>query len=472
MEKNNIIVIAILFLLAFGIYLAFSNSILSDKTYGELLRDKTMNDLGPVNILLVALSLSFLTAVITYLALYEKENPSISFLVSILFLLSPVVLNTITVGYSFYDVAAAFLLSLGLFIYKKTGSPIKFASFLFFIAAFLISLPYFVPSVSNLTLVGMLLPLAALSLAKSEKNYLDESLLAFIAGAVFSFFSPGIAIIFLAFAADAGLASINQTKNQHLFWSAFAFVLVLSLAFLNPESTLTSALSLAVGFSILSYFLFFLFAMDMDKYKSFFMFALLALSAIGSSFVLGSALDQRATPSLVNAYQFSKTLEGKAGLIGFPNTYNYYSGKSGVLLQPEELVSERQLPVDYVILDSNGLYNMYGNSSIVFRFDSFNPTTGNPGTVLFRNSRQIAVTSLSPDMKNAMSDATVQDISNGVTRRVSFPKLKSFSKTLSLTDKNNLLINIENLGSSNLYNLLFRNQEVFNNNGTMIATVR
>ncbi|MDO8554369.1 MAG: hypothetical protein Q7S22_06170 [Candidatus Micrarchaeota archaeon] len=475
MNKNNLPVIAILLLLTVGLYLGFSNSILSDKTYGTLINDETLSSLGLDNLFPITIILVFLTAVILYFAIAQKENTINSLLVVLLFLFSPLVLTNLAVVYSFYGVLAASLLSIALLVYKKLDAPMKYLALVPVVIALIISLPSFAFSISNITTVGILLPLSILALAHMEKqaivekHTIHESIIVLVLGLVFALFSPGISIILLAFAASEGLAVINKSNHQNIFWSAFAFMLILSMALLNPDSTLVSALSLAIGFSILAYFLFFLYTADMEKYKLFFVFSLVILSAISSSLILSSLLEQRASPSLIEAYKFSKTLDGQFGIIDFPNTYAYYSGKNAVILNAENLVSEKPLTVDYAIIDVNGIYKLYGNSSIVFRFDSMSAVNGNPNSALFRNNQQIAVTSLSTDLKSAITDAVIQDNVNGATKRISFLKIRSFTKSLTLSDPRNLLINVENIGSSNLFNLLFRNDKLFDNNMTMIV---
>lgn len=471
MNKKVLFAVFALFLTTVGLGMAFSNSILSESAYRALIGDQFLSSFSPENLLVLSALISFLTASIIFLSFYH-DNISFPLALSLLFLFSPAILSNLAVADSFYNLISAFVMSIGIFIFKKYENHLRFASIIFFIASIIIYSNHLAFSYQNLFLVGMTLPLAMLSLSYMEtfSNSNSKQELAVLAfGFVLAFVFPGISLIILTYSASSGFEKISNTKNPPMFWAVVVFFLVLMLSFLNSDSSLIGGASIAFAISLLFYFMFFIMSVEIASYRNAVIFFFILLSVLSSSFVLSQSLSNRASGDLIFTYMSSKSVDGNIGLFAFENSYKYYSGKDAVILTPEDLLASNKLDADYVIIDSTTLYEMYDNSSIVFRFDSSGFTADSPQSVLFINSKQILATTLSSDFNSVDADAMIQDSRTGSVKSVSFTKLRALSRSIPLTDKRNILVNIDNLGESNLFNLLYKNQQLFATNTTLLV---
>ncbi len=458
--------IFVLFALVFSIYFAFSGLAISEDGYKELLLFK----IGPQQLNLVKLVaplLSFLSSLLIFKS--YKSDSLAAFLVSILFIFSPLVLFNISYLYSIITTVVIFLFCLAGFLYHYFSSNLRYVFLLPLIVGGYLTYSYldYSFSMAKIKDVGILLPLSAISVALIIKDKIDMSVILFIIGLVSSLFLPSLSLVLLSFSCLISMSIFLKHFDDTLFWAVFVLFLVFYILY-NPVSEgYLHAFSSAIAISLVSYFLLPLF--NVSKYQNAFFVFLIVVGFSNSIFMF----EQRDFASIGDKeieFFTSLDFEGSLGVLDNEYMFEFYTGKKPKLLSLEDILEKRDLGIDNVLLSTKGLQKTLGSRPIVFSM--YRISDSNDGySAEYLSDNYLLRLFISKDSKT-ISDGVLFDMKQGGQgRTVSFPKLKPFNSNISLLEGNTLL-NTENILDTNLYDLLFKKQTISEAPGIKLIRVR
>ena len=456
MKFENIVHMIVLILVPLGFFLLSPG--MSDTGYGELIENPFLGDFGAE-----AAKVLILIAVIAGGLLFYKaeKDENMSFIVALFILLSPyLVLNT-TLSSSPLSAISFLLLAIAYFVARRVN---VYAAVVPLIIALVIWHPI-EPSLSNIMAVGLILPLSALVFIKRKK----EAVGSFVIGAIVSAFSPVYGLALLAFAGNKALDQFSKNLNDKKFWFLGVFAIVLYLLIPSEAEGVFQTIFAAAGVTGLFYLVLSLYKFDGSKFLYIALAFLLALS-FGNSF-MEYHLNVVSIPSedSIEAFKILSDKDGNVGIMEFENTFKFYSGKEGVMLNAGELIESKNLGIDYIVLSSPGLYKKFENRSVVFAFGGGGDDNGKL-IGMFVNRNYVLYTELTEDLEPT-GDGTIQDRKSGFTIDVPFTKLRKFNEELPLNDPNNLLINTQNIEESNLYTIL-TSEPLYQDNGVKVVEVK
>ncbi len=444
----------VFFILAFSLHFAFSQKAIAEDGYKELLLLK----LGSQYLDLVKISipiLSFLSSVLIFKAFSSKpehnEHSLVPFLVSLIFLFSPLILFNVSYSYSIITALVVFLFTCALFLFFHFNSSVRYVSLVPLVIAAYLAYNFLDPSFSLAKIkdVGIILPLSSIAIVLIIKDKIDASVMLFIIGLFASAFLPSFSIVALSFSAILSVKSFFKFDDM-LFWAVFVLFLVFYIFFNPAKENYTYAIGASLALSLIVYFLLPLF--NLSKSISAFIVFLVALSFTNSMFLLEQKDLKVLSSEELEVFNSALKLQGTFGVLDYEYSFEYYSGKKPKILNTEDLLETKNLEVDYVLLDSKALNKMLESRPIVFSLSSVSLSNGNY-IADFKNENYLIRLFLSKDSE-LITDGVLFDLTRGGQgRTVSFPKLKPFNK-IKLLD-GNVLINTENILDTNLYNLLF-----------------
>jgi len=457
MELKNIVHMIVLILIPLGFFLLSPG--MSDAGYSELVENPFLGDFGAEAVSAFVLVAVMAAGLLFYKA--EKEE-NMSFIVALFILLSPYLVLNVTLSSSPLSAISFLLLAMAYFVARKVN---VYAAVVPLIIAVIIWHPI-EPSLNNIMAVGLILPLSALVLIKKEK----EAVGGFIVGVIISVFSPVYGLAVLAFSGNRALDQFSKNLNDKKFWFLGVFAIVLYLLIPSEAEGVFQTVLAAAGVTGLFYLVLSLYKFDGNRYLYIALAFLLALS-FGNSFV-EYHLNIVSIPSEDSIEAF-KILSGKGGEVGimeFSNAFRFYSGKEGMMLNAGELIENKSLGVDYIVLSSTGLYKKFENRSIVFSYGGGGLNDQGRLIGMFVNRNYVLYTELTGDLEPT-GDGTIQDRKSGLTINVPFTKLRKFNEELPLNNPNNLLINTQNIDGSNLY-LILTSEPLYQENGVKVVEVK
>src|SRR3989338_505409 len=446
------IYIFVLFALVFSVYFAFSASAITEDGYRELLLLKIGKEHLDI-VKLVIPTLSFLSS----LLILKSAKSETSFLVSLLFVFSPLVLFNIFTSYSLIIAISIFLFSLAGFLFFYFNSNMRYLFLLPLMLGGYLTYSYldYSFSLAKIKDVGILLQLSTISVALIIKDKIDISVILFTIGLVSSLFLPSLSLVLLSFSCLMSMNLFLKHFDDTIFWAVFVLFLVFYILY-NPASEgYFHILSSAIAVSLVSYFLLPLF--NISKHQNAFFVFLIVISFSNSIFLFGK---RDLSPINDKEIEFFTSLDfdGSFGVLDNEYVFEFYKGKKPRLLTVDDLLEKGDIEVDYVILSTDGLQNVLGSRPVIFRISSISGS--NDGySADYLSGNYLLRLFISKDSKT-ISDGMLFDMTQGGQgRTVSFPKLKPFNSNISLLE-GNALINTENILDTNLYDLLFKKQTI------------
>lgn len=470
MEFDSKIYISILFLLVFSVYFAFSGPAIAEAGYKELLSLK----IGSQYLDFVKLAIPLLAFASSAL-LFRTAAPDsfrVPFIVSILFILSPIMFSNISYAHSLVTAAVIFLASASCFLFfRYQGQAARGAAIILLVISAYLAYTY--PdssfSLAKIKDAGLLLPLSALSFALIIKDRINASVVLFILGAAVLLFLPSIALVFLAFAALHALDILSKEFDNMLFWAVFVLFLTFYLFFNPTAGNLLNAIGVSLAFSLISYFLLPLFKLS-NAITPFSVF-LVVLGFANGIFLLNQADFGIPAWEELEVFSYAASLPaGTFGVLDHQHSFEYYTQKKPLLLNADDMLENRSLGIDYAVLSAGGLEKAMGPRPVFFRLFSVSADNGRYSAD-FVNRNYLLRIALSQD-SSIIDDAVLFDLSkNGQGRTVSFPKLKPFNSNTNLLE-GGAIINTESILDTNLYNLLFVNPVLYEAKGIKLARAR
>jgi hypothetical protein len=316
--------------------------------------------------------------------------------------------------------------------------------------------------------LGLILPLSFLFLVFEDLRKKDL-LVAFFVVLLLTPFSPSFSLVVLSFYAALGFTYLLKTQAKTDGWLALCFFVAFYLGLL--VSNLTTFVIVGGGVVILAYFFF---SLRIITPRTATVFSLFFIAALASSITfVRLESDKTQMPSKELISMFQSAIDGDVGVLEFPNAFKFYAGKEAKMITREDLLSNKSLDVDYLIFSTDSLYRIFENSSIVLKFFApINPEKNYGYNAVFGNRGHELYVSLSSDYSILPEPQPIlTSLSSTYTKKIAFSKLKPFSSSLPLIDRKNVLINLEQLTNTELYNILIRCDVVNENNTTKIYRV-
>lgn len=473
MDYQNRLYLLILVLLPVALYFSFSSGEIADTGYTELIKLKSL--LGNQSVDLVKILIILSTIVSTILIFYGMNLKDInSFFVALLFLLSPAISINLIHGYSFTTALSVLFVSIAFYLFFSYKKPVKYlALFPFIIAVFITySFQGFSFSFQNISDIGLVFPISTLPLLFMYKGKIDETVFIFIIGIVSAFFSLPIAIISLSFSALKSTEYFFKNFDDKKVWLILTFFIGFYILFDPITLNITHNLSAALAISVIAYFLLSLFDLSHKKYVTFFMIFMFSLGFTNLYLAIQNSSLDIPNSEDVNSFKFVASLQGSTGILAYPHAFEYYTDKKPVMLDSKQLLSNKELDLEYIALSSDKLFDVLSSSSITFRLVSLERFNDGNYIAQFLSGDTLLRLQLSSDFE-IMGDGVLIDLTtNSQGRTVSFPKLKLFNQNESIISANNVIINTENIIDSNVYNLLFRKQSIYSGVSTKLIKVK
>lgn len=479
----TILQISAVILIVIGIYLAFSSEGISESGYNELILSmaflKILGELSTIKIFSVVISV--LSSVILYLSLTKySENKTVSFLVTLLFLLSPLFLFNLSFFISFATIISIFLFSLSLAITVFADKNLRYVALLPTILGILLLYPTINFGGLSITSVfttfgslGFLLPLSFLPFlfADLRKN---ELIIPFIASLILAPLFPAISLVSFSFYAVIGLAHLlkhneNTEKTEPLLVLSFLIVLYLGIELI---STSLSFILVAAAAAVFIYFLLSLQILPKKTAMTMLVFLIIAL-AYSTDFVRITK-NSPALPSseLIALFKSTASMEDNVAILEFPNAFKFYNNKEAKLITLEQLMANGTIDAGYFAMSADSLYMVFENKSSVLKFIGVGENKKN--IMVFGNKAYALSLAVSPAPDYSIlaePSPILFELKSGYKRSVPFSKLRSFSSSLSVIDERNVIINLESLTDSAIYNLLLNCEIVQEGNTTKLFKV-
>ena len=479
MEKEDIALSLLIALVVLGLFFAFSPAGLSEKGYSELL-DGTMFALFLAPFKLAGVKTLLLFAAIASGILAYLFSTSFGNRISALLIALLVVFSSFVISGFIYGVSILSLFALSLFLFavflSRQESALKFAAAVpAFIGLLLVfpSLSFSPDNVVNFRNVGILLPIAIVALSETvRKKIISIEFIAFILGAALLFLSPALSIPLLVLASARPLAEFFNSQDK-ISWILliFAFALFLSFNPLNPSSEILPSIALSATAVVIVYLILSLYDFQVSTSTPIIAIFLITLASGFALLPLYISPVPAPSDALIEGFRFDVVNDYSAStaITEFPNAYMYHTSKSPIMLTSNDLLSEVQLPYDYVILSSSSVFSMFGERMIAFRPVSTNtdPATGKQSVVLANRDLLLSVPILA-DGTSISGDGQLYDFSLRFVKSVPFTKLKMFDKSASISDPKNVLIITEQITDSNLYNIIMYSNAVYSKDGVKI----
>lgn len=479
----NALQLAAIILLPLGIYAAFSHEGIAEGGYGELLGSAGfLRILGEVSFIkIISLATIVISALLLYLSLSKlSKERALAFLVTVLFIFSPIVTFNIAASLSFSVVLSLFLFSLSLTIlaFAETEKwhrnlaalPVAIALFLLWPTINLTALSVN-GALAAIGLVGFLFPLSFIFLAFEELRK-KGNVLPFVAGVITVPFFPSFSLIALSFCTLNGMGYLLKNRDKLEGWLYLSFFIVLYLGI-----TVSSAITqLILGAAALAGFMYFLFSLQIILPKTASVaFVFMTILLASSTTLMRLEKDAAPTPSaeLINMFKSAKELEGNVGIIEFPNAFKFYTGKEATFVAQDKLISNESLDAAYLVLSTDSLYRVFENRSVALKFLGM-ARMEKVDYAVFGNKAYLLYAAVSSSPEHSIlaePQPTLIDLKSNYKKGVPFSKLRLFNPSLSSLDSNNILINIEPITDTTLYNILIKCDVVSETNTTRLFKV-
>ncbi|MDD5337033.1 MAG: hypothetical protein PHS02_00960 [Candidatus ainarchaeum sp.] len=415
---------ALVAVVSIALIAAFYKPAFADADYGALLGSSIpMETMGTINLLLLAL-LPLAIYLICVYALKDEEFHSM--LAALLF------------AFSGASTSALFSISpvAGILLDQSTdlGAAIK--------------------------LGGALLPIGLVALLGYKKEPIPALLAAL--GVLLIPFAPGFSAVLLALAAASGMRILEHEPYGDK--ALVLAVLIFSFQGFYSKDALAAVVS-ALFVAALFYV-----AISLHNVKPRDVYALvllfLAFEALTSVYLLNQARAQSLSQDEIALFSSLRGAQGSYGVLDYPKAFQYFSGKQSVLLNSSQLLKKNASLPGYVVYTKRAFTKAYSSQPILFSFYAVGTDNSGGQVALFANSRYALYMRLSQS-EIAPEDAQLLNLQTGEGSIIPFTKIKQLSR-LPYNDSSNLMVDVQDIGDTTLYGLLFNSGASFEKNATVI----
>ncbi len=310
--------------------------------------------------------------------------------------------------------------------------------------------------------VGAVAPLGAVALLEYRKDIVTAALAGIGLAAIP--FAPGVSAFFLALAAGRGIGILEGAHAEKVI--VFAVALFAFQTAYSGDAAYAAAAAALIG--ILAYIVLSLHRPEKEEVYSL-LLLFLAAGVLAMLYSLNAA-DARIVPaSEIQAFAAAKEISGTIGVFANPGAVAYYSGKNAVLLNASALLKKDVELPESVLFSSGSLDSAYGGKPLFFSYRT--TLKYREGDVaVFTNSRYALYMGIGADGELVVDDALLEDMQTSERSEIAFTKIKRLFSG-SFLESTNRMVNMQELGESGLYSILFGSETVFEGNGTKIVKV-
>ncbi|MFA5077149.1 MAG: hypothetical protein WC488_01855 [Candidatus Micrarchaeia archaeon] len=309
-------------------------------------------------------------------------------------------------------------------------------------------------------LAGTLLPFGLVALLGYKKDAVSAALA--LLGALLIPFAPGISAILLALSSAQGIKIVESEPygDKALVLAAFLFCMQ---GFYSGDAlaAVVSALFIAALFYV---------AISLHNVKPRDVYALallfVAFGALTSFYSITQAGAQSLSSGELALFASLAQPQGTYGVLDYPKAFQYLSGKEPVLLNSTQLLKKNASLPDSIIFSRRAFTRAYSGSPIFFTYYATGSDASGGEVALFTSSyyalyMRVSQSELAPE------DAQLVDLRTGEGAMVPFTKIRQLTQ-LPYSDPSNLMVNVQDISETPLYDLLFRYGAYFGENATVI----
>lgn len=313
-------------------------------------------------------------------------------------------------------------------------------------------------------MAGAVLPIGVIALLGYKKELLPAMLAT--AGLLSLPFVPGISAILLALAAAKAIGILESAA-----YADKALVLVILIfAFQAAYSeSIVPALAAAIFMGIIAYVVFSVHnPKSQDVHAVLLLFV--AFGVLSALYSINSVSAQLPSQGEVAAFKEARSsTNGSFGVLEHQNAFAYYYGNNATLLEPDSLLKKETVQVDYVLISPVALDRAYSEKPFFFAYAGIAKDNSGQSAV-FTNRRYALYMRLS-EGELAVEDAVLYDSDTGEVARIPFTKIKQLS-TVRFDEPENRMVNVQDMGGTALYGIIFSRGIIFEQNGTRIIGVK